>query len=77
MPSPKRGFGRATGAMAQGDYIARAAVATCTVALTLFMLLRSSASAASVDEAEWRHILVIDAGSSGCRMHAYVGPIVC
>jgi hypothetical protein len=55
----------------------RAAVATFTVALTLFvLLLRRSASASRDDEVEWRHILIIDAVSSGCRMHAYVGPIV-
>ena len=72
MPSPKRGDS-SFDSMAQ-PFTMRAVAATCTLLVT-FMLLRGSSATdtgnLSDPTSPWRNILIVDAGSSGCRMHAY------
>ena len=72
--SPKR-FGDdkrdEIGLMVQHRSTAHAVIASSTL-LFLFVLLRGGGAADAITAAEgWRYILVVDAGSSGCRMHAY------
>ena len=71
--SPKRGDdkrGDEIGLMVQHRSTAHAVIASSTLLFLLVLLRGGSADTVTAVEG-WRSILIVDAGSSGCRMHAY------